>query len=1442
MILLGYIVLNNNVFQNWLCGKATNYLSAQFNTKISIGRIYYNPFSIFALEQVYFGDQKKDTLFYVEKLRFNLGRVDLDSMIFELRNVKVEQGLCKITTYPDKTFNIDVLLDFVRKDTTPSSGPPFHLLMTDVECMNTRYMMIDSTEAFTSEGFDPYYEHMENLHLVAQNFHIINDSLNLDIKQISGVERSGFEIKKFSCNATITHYGMWFKNLYVETPYSQLGNSFSMKYSDWGTLPHYIDSVQMKGHLQGSHVDMRDIAFFAPVLKEYKQQYEVVNADFKGTVADFVVKNVFINYGDNSQIKGRVSITGMPDIDNCFIDAKLKEVKTNNKDIGYLTNIEMPKMMDALGVMSFNGDFTGFIHDFVAYGDFTTDLGTAQSDLNMKIADDVSKSSYSGSLGLMAFNIGKLIDQQKYVGLTTLQLKIKGEGFDLNSIKTSFKAKIDELNINRYNYKNIAIEGDLQKKKFNGELNINDTNLEVSFGGIIDFNHENPLYQFQATIDHAYLQPLNIDTSNTIVSASVDMNFVIKNLDNNKGYISVNDINCIKNGKDYRIEHVILQSDLNGTQRELSFQSDEVDCKMKGLITLNELPKSLRLIYSKIFPNYYHETESNVLVPQDFTYQINIKNTNVISSLFELNYSFTGLKVDGSINTLKNNLKMQLNAAKISYGDFEFNQIVSKVNTGKNDGEFDLNIANITEFDTIVVKSVNLNAIASLNKLVTRLTVKDSINHIESRCSANALFSQDVVDLTFDSSTFEFRGYPFHISKNSSIAFGRKEIEFKNLLFASNKQVIVLNGFYDFEGRHSLRSDLTNIDLSIINAIYRKSNVQYNGICNGALVLKGVDGVNYIDAFMNINALKLDNDNIGDFTINSNFNEKQKRFMVYAKSISGKLKNLEFGGYIETSQRPYQLNMNVAFDESPLNAFQAFLKDQLFVFEGNASAKCKVTGTFDDLAVVGKINLNHVKARVEYLKTVYSFETELDLEKDKVVINSTKLIDANGRTGLFEGLVTHHSFSDFALDISVKNLNRFKVLNTTFKDNSLYYGTGYVTGNMRIYGPVMDLVMDANFKTEPGTQFNIPLMTGGEGENPMMNFINTDTLQKNSTLTKITKLYGFSMNILLEITPDAEIQIIMDPINEDRIRGSGKGTLKMELTKQGQFNMYGGVSIEEGDYNFTVMKLWTRKFILKKGGTLLWAGDPLQANMDISGVYKVRKTSIADLLPYTDESSYNAAKSVKIPVECLMYLKGNLLSPEIKFDLNFPDLSTTLGANNVSLENSVTTLRNNPDMMNQQVVSLIVFSNFVPMNSATNVGGNLNSGVSNTISDLASKTLNKGIGKLIPGLDFNIDVQYGTQQKMAYIFSASKKLFNERLEVQASYDVVNYNQNFLTQYNIRKDGSLKLRAYNKTSSVTDPTNYKNITTQGLGLYYRKEFDQFSDLFKRKYNLPNSNTN
>lgn len=1433
MVTLVYIILSSDTFQNWVTGRITGYLSDKFKTTISIGHISYHPFTQFTLDQVYWGDQKSDTLFYVENLKFNLGGFDSDSLKLTLNKVQVNGGYCKIITYKDKTFNIDVLFNILDKNDTivDPHSKKFKLFFDDVVTTNARFRFIDSTRAFEPLGFDGFNQDFYEAAIHVKNFWIIKDSLVFDVKNISCKERSGVEVKSVSCKADISPSGMNYTNLDLKTRFSHVTKSFHIKYNGWDELSDYNNKANMHAEIVDSKIDMRDIGCFITYFYTNKQVF-FVNGLMNGEVKNLHAKHLNVTYGKSSHFSGNVLMKGLPDITETFIDVKADDASTNKDDLDYLLEMKFPKEVSLLGNMKFKGHYTGFYNDFVSFGEFNTALGNISSDINMKIAEHLDNSNYSGNIELTDFNIGGLMGMSKYIGKTTIKTKIQGQGFSLNAHQSNFKSTINYLYANGYKYSNIELDGQLDKKMFEGKLAMNDPNAKVNFAGTVDLNSSMARYKFLATVKDANLKELKFDTSEKVFSSDIDIDLKFKDLDNNNGKISFDNVSFVKDEKEYILKHLEVVSKNELEMKQLKVKSEMLDAELKGKYQFMDLADNVRNILYTVLPNYILPSKRK-LKDEDFHFKINLISSDFITNVFYPNIRFYDFNVEGRFSSLQKDVVFNAVAKRIFYNQTSIQNLALKSNISSNQtGRVLIGVDQLYQNDSLLLKDFTLQSDIQKDKIENKLKIKDSTCSIQANVVSRLDFTPNHVILTFAPSDISYRKKLFHVTDSSSINYSDSQVVFNNIKILERESSLAINGFYNFKDLHNIRADINNFDLGVVNVLFAKIPVRFGGVATGSVVYKGNDQKNYLNTALQLSDFSIDKDTLGNFSVTSNYNEGLQRFLVYAKSLNGKLQNFEAGGYISTAADK-KINIDVTLNESDVKAFQPFMRDEVSFFNGTVSTKCSITGTIDQPLMNGIVKLMNIDLRVEYLKTRFRFHSLVNFDNHLIKFEQFPVMDENARTGMIGGTITHKGFSDMYFNISATKLDHFKILNTTSKDNSIFYGTAFGSGSVNLSGTADDLLLETNLTTEKGTMVYIPLSTSNEsGDGGFINYINKDTAVKDFIITKKNTFSGFELNSIINATPDAEFQLIINEQKGDVIKGKGTGTVKLELNKQGAFNMYGQVIIDQGEYRFTAANLFTKKFTLSKGGNIVWTGDPMQAHMDIQGVYYIRKASITELVP--SAATANTLDS-KIPVECLLFLNGNLSAPEIKFDINFPDLQNSIGTNNVSeIQNVVRTLRAEPDLMNQQVMSLMLFGKFVPISgynvSSTN---NIQSGAATTLSDMLTAQANTLVGNIIPGLDFNIDYQMANDvSKSRAIVSASKKFYNNRLEVQTSYDPqIANNANIITQYNISKDGNLKMKAFSR--NTIDPIYSRNSLSQGVGLYYRKEFDSFIELFNKR---------
>jgi hypothetical protein len=339
-------------------------------------------------------------------------------------------------------------------------------------------------------------------------------------------------------------------------------------------------------------------------------------------------------------------------------------------------------------------------------------------------------------------------------------------------------------------------------------------------------------------------------------------------------------------------------------------------------------------------------------------------------------------------------------------------------------------------------------------------------------------------------------------------------------------------------------------------------------------------------------------------------------------------------------------------------------------------------------------------------------------------------------------------------------------------------------------------------------------------------------------------LKGLRMDFDLEITPEAYCELIFDIKAGDIIRGRGNGKIKLQIDTESDFKMFGDFVIREGGYNFTLYNVINKEFSINPNSQIIWTGDPYKAQLNISAIYN----QMASISPLLDESlwSYSELKR-KYPAKVLLDLKGNLMSPDISFDIDITDYPTVIsGSENgpYSLEMDInafkTKIKADEQELKRQVFSLMVLRRFSPENSF-NVSGSLG----NSVSEFISNQLSYWITQFDENLEIDVDLNSLDQEILnTFQLRLSYTILDGRLRItrdggfthqQNQPSLGSIAGDWTVEYLLTPNGKLRVKMYNKTNynhfnqSLTRQT--QTSTTAGFSLLHTESFDRLTEVFR-----------
>jgi hypothetical protein len=1466
---VSFLLIQLRSVQVYAAQKVAVYLSGKLHTRVDIGSVDIEFLKKIVLEDVYVEDLHHDTLLYSKKLKLDIGNISLKKHKLYVYNLVLTNTKASLVKYKgDEDLNLQFILDaFATHDTIKqTTSTPWDISVREVTLLNTDFTYRNEHDTSNTTGVNYSDIHAKNINSRLKDIRLNHDTIYATVDYLSTKEKSGFEIKNLSSYAKISSIGMQFSDLIIKTNSSSISTDLSFKYKHYGDFQDFINQVSIKADINPSHVELDDIAYFAPALRGSYKNF-VVSGKISGKVNDLSGKkmNILLS-GTTTQFIGNIKLTGLPNIDETSIYLNVDQLKTNYFDLKQLSlppfdthqTLNVPANIAKLGNMKFKGTFTGLYNDFYAYGNFSSALGELSTDLAVHHDGKKNKESYEGKLQSTNFDFGTFFGAP-LLGKATANITIDGAGLTLEQVTAKLNGTINSLEYNHYTYKNVTIQGNIAKQIFKGKLDVKDDNIDFDFNGKVDFTGKLPRLDFITTLNRADLGALNFinTTKKTILSTQLIIDVTGNNIDNLIGSANFDNTICQRDNETFKSSVFSLVSEENNGIKTIKILSDILDAKVNGTFKILELPVSVEKLLSNYLPSYFDSKMfSKTIQPQNFEYSFVFKKTDAATRLFAPKVTIApNTSIKGSFNSVTNKLQLTGNSTKLTFGDF-----VAKnwnVNANDNNGlQFSTACERLYINDSSWLNGFNLTTTTQADSLILAMNW-DNKSKTEYNGDLKALFhfnADKIIELKILPSQFTIADSVWSIAQNNQVIIDSTYITVNELKFEHSNQSISLNGTISDNKTDQLKLLLTDFNLVNLNSFVKSSGTVFKGIINGESTVSDIYHNPLFTSNTKFNSMFINNNEIGNGDIKSEWDNTKEALYLNGSFTLGIVPNISFSGYYYPKKMEDNIDLKLDMQALQLQLFEPFIKNYCPDFKGFFSGSIAMKGSLKNPKLSGTINVNAKKVTVGYLNTTYNFSGDITVENNSFGVQNLNLYDMNHNKAIVTGKVYHQNFKNFQLDFDIAT-KKFMCLNTTEANNSLYYGKAYVSGIVNISGFTDNILIEANVKTEsvPSntksdklnllskaemTKLYIPLSSPGElSENNFITFVKKDSTIKLKNNYKV-ELGGLTLDFDLDVTPDAEVQLIFDQKVGDIIKSRGRGNIKMEINTKGDFKMFGDYVVESGDYLFTLKNIINKKFDLEKGGTIKWSGIPYKADLNLSAVYKAR----ASIKPFfvTDSTSENAYKN-RYPVDLRLLLTNDLLSPTINFDIALPTVDA-------GTRQQVLSYINNDAEMNRQVFSLLILNSFVTPYQLSNAGSgaNVGSAAGSNTSELLSNQFSNMLSKISKDFDVGVNYRPGDDiSKKELEVALSTQLFNDKLTIDGNVGVNSANNTATTtsqstnnivgdvniDYKLTDDGKARLKAFNKANDYSQVYQMSPYT-QGVGIFYREEFDTLGELYKR----------
>jgi hypothetical protein len=1478
MVFLGFLfcfvcllfALQFDAVQNIVLPHITRFISQKLNTKVEIESVSIALMDKIVLNKVKLYDKNGIPMIISDEVYVGVISLDFFEMLFPrtyqniigARIIELHHAALHLYNKNGKV-NIEEVFAEKDNDTTPSRRDLF-IDFPNIYLYDFYFSFVDSSAPDSERKFIPEHWNYQNLHL--QNTQLIGgfyfhkrDQMRIQIKHLTTQEKNtqlvvdtlsgSIKIKFPNPNYPDTIPYFQFSDMLIKLNQTRLDFHAIIWNDAFPTLFKPINLKDYRLNFNPSYVTFKDISYFIPQdtipLKGRVDLEGKVNMNLTSIKA----KDLFLTYNQRTTLNTDIRIDNYTKANDIFIQAKIKNSTLYTADIDtLLPTIKLPQQIANLGVVKIDGKFTGFPKDFVADATFEGPVGQVITDINMKILPE--HTTYKGNIQTIQLNLDQvlglhdtIIPQLNFIG------KIDGKNFDLETMDT--KAEFSVSNFTFFHTYIDSLKGNLNfnQKILKGHLHLLDPDAIANIDIAFDFQNQ-PTYNIYGDLQQFNLKAFQFTEKPIILASFLDIKLHGDSLDNFQGFTRLYKTELLNPEKklNFLVEDVeVILKNQNNT-KNINLYSDILNLDLSTNFLYKDLPQVGTEIWNEL--KLYFQNASDSL--QLYYRNKNVKFSNQIlkmnAEFFDIKplFEFFEQKIDiskhakiqFSCDYFQNiQIDFHFNADSLIYNKIKSYNLEISSKILKNQYANDWNIKANCKIDSIKSEGFNisqLNMIPQIqgNDLSFELKFqqnKSGLNNQIHWFAAGKIDTISYIKLDEKKSVTKLGDTYWSFNPENIIKFNQNYLSIDNLQLHHEEEFLNLTGEVS-ENKNRITLRVHDLAIPTIHKVYPIHSKLKGNIDAKIVIQKPFEEplANINGQIENLNFFGVD---YGKLVLISNWAETTNAISLNLGLVQQNDTILGLAGFYNPLDKLSPLIFHLTTHNLNLKLAQPFLDEYVYDLKGSISLEnLSINGDIDKPQIFGLAKFNNASIGIKYLKTKFYITEKgsIRFNQSNLNLQDIEIKDIKGKTALVNGYVDYQKIREPKYKFLFSHINNFTILNTNKQDNELFYGKAIVKkGWIEIIGNTEVTTINADVTTDEGTAISIPINSYVKGSR--LDYVYFKG-QSNEKIRNKIKVSGVQLNMNIEATPEAEMNIIFDEKAGDIIHGNGSGNIALNITPDGEFSMMGKYTIQKGDYLFTTQNVINKKFLLEEGGTITWSGDPYEAAVDIKAIYKVN-ASLATL----DTTLKN---STRVQVQVLMNLKGSLLNPEISLSLIMPSLTQNEA---VTIVQQFRNIENDPQELNRQVFSLLMFGRFAPPNTFFGEGAGT-SGVTSSLSEFLSNQLNSWLGQSLKE-DFGVSLSSNRFDDVTLLVQA--KFFNNKVTVSRDGAIMNTNQRDLTVGNVsihikllpsdnkiqtkNNPGQLAIEVFNKENLGFANTLLS--TNRGVGIFFKKDFDKLIEFIR-----------
>lgn len=1360
----------------------------------------------------------------------------------------------------------------------PAEAMPFKVTIGAIRLNNNNFTYDDNTQPHMSSGMDYAHMDLKDLTLHADNFLMHNDTIATKIVEGRMKEKSGFVLNKFQTDVVYTNQGASLQNILIQTDGSEIKRTAVIRYPSLAAIQKNLNLIDLDIDIDNSYLSVKDILTFAPALAAQPAFRNLnsklfVNTRVKGNMSRLAIDAFQFRGLGNINVDVAGVVNNAMDPNNVSADLNIRRFTATRGDIVSLApkgaippNITIPENM------SVTGRVKGGMREAFADLAVNTSLGSAKVTGNIANATDKARATYAANVAVNDLNVGAITQQPQNVGIITASFAVKGRGFDPDHANATVKGVVSSAQVMKYTYRNLRFDASMANQKFTADASIHDPNISLAINAQGSMGGNVPGFVVKANIDSIKTQPLHLTPDAILYHGNIAANFPEFNMDALNGDLLVTNSVLVMNGQRIAMDTVAIVAKHEMNEQVISMTADFVSATIRGQYKLEQLGD----IMLDVIQPYYAIAPAGKHVnvdPYNFTMDAMVYDHPTLHAFVPDLKRFDSLTLRSTFSS-SDGMQARLFSPAIVMGTNTIDGLLVNAATTNNALVVNANV-NQLKSGTNVLYQTGVTANIANNKVDFGLVTKDAAARPKYKLAG--VLSQEannVMAISLKPDSLMLNYQPWSINSDNVIRVGSTLVNAHNFNLSKGTQQLSINSL-NTSANSPMQVRFSSFELSTLTAFVQTDSTMINGTLNGNVELRDLLKTPNFVADLTVNNLSFRKDTIGD--VNAKVNNTTANVFNTNVTITGKGNDVSLtGNYYLKPANNSNLDFLLNIRSLPMKTLESFSMGALNNTTGNLTGTVSIKGSATQPAIDGGISFNKVGFIPTALGTYFTIDGEtIKVNNQGVHFDTFTIKDSTGNSLVIDGLMGTSNFVNYNFAMTVKARN-FMAINTTKRQNSMYYGKFSFTTNLNISGTETSPVVDGRFRVNENTNLSIVIPQAEPGvvsREGVIEFVDMsapggDSLFKrtlahyDSTFNK-SALAGMDISINVEVVKEAVFNIIVDEANGDFLNLQGTAALTAGIDPSGKINMTGSYVVDKGGYelSFNFLK---RRFDIQQGGKITWTGEPTSADLDITAVY-VANTAPIDLVGnQITEVSQRGYYQQKLPFNVLLNVKGTIMQPDLSFDITLPKENNARVSNDIlsTVNLRLDQLKTEPSELNKQVFALLLLNRFVgdnPFQSSGGGGGfNATALAKQSVSKILTEQLNNLTSDLIHGVDISFDVNsaddYTTgerRDRTDFDVAVSKRLLNDRLKVTVgnSFELEGPQQsnqqnasglagNISVDYNLSKDGSYAIRAYRKNDYEAIVEGY--VIETGVKFIITRDYNHFREIFmKRKRKSDNT---